>query len=215
MYHHRDSIPFKALINNPQPGITFRKAALSRQMIMLFATYFFILFCLQMIMIHLVNYATDIGISPLQAASFISIIGAVSIAGRLLMGRASDKIGVTNSLLICCILTAVSLTILPFITSPWQFILFAVIFGFAYGGEIPQMPLFICHFFGIRAMAALMGLLTFVSNIGGALGAWVGGVIYDSLLNYQASFAIAGIASLGALMIAIVLKRYSKGQKRL
>jgi hypothetical protein len=34
-----------------------------------------------MVMVHLVNYATDLGISPLAAAGLISLIGVISIGG--------------------------------------------------------------------------------------------------------------------------------------
>ena len=110
---------------------TLRQAALSKEMILLVIVFSMLFFCMQMVMIHLVNYATDIGINSLQAAGLISIIGVVSIAGRLTMGSSSAKIGTHNALIICISLCLVALAWLLLCKSITQFYIFAVIFGFA------------------------------------------------------------------------------------
>ena len=57
--------------------------------------FLFLLFniCVQLILVHLVNYSTDLGIDPFTAATVVSVIGIGSIAGRLFMGSMSDRIG--------------------------------------------------------------------------------------------------------------------------
>ena len=192
---------------NHAPEKSFKEAAFSKEMFMLNTIFSFILFCMHMVMIHLVNYATDMGISSLKAAGFISAIGVVSIAGRLIMGSASARIGTHNSLLICNVLRIISLFWLFFCRSSVDFYIFAVIFGFAYGGEIPQMPLFIGGLFGVKSMAALMGLLIFVSNILGALGPYTGGKIYDLTSHYQYAILAAFIFSIFALILALRFKK--------
>lgn len=186
--------------------VTMGAAIRSQKMIITTIVFFLFIFCLQVIMAHLVNYATDVGISPFQAATFVSLIGIVSIAGRLVMGSASDKIGINNSLLLCCAMLSVSLVMLLFTKSIWAFYLFAVVFGFAYGGEMPQIPMFVGHFFGTKSMAALVGFILSITGIGGALGPWVGGKLYDITLNYQLAFIVTIAASLVALGLSFVLK---------
>ncbi len=200
----------KARLVVSQSGVPLITAARSKQMIMIFTIFFLFVFSLQMIIIHLVNYATDVGISPLAAATFVSLIGAVSVAGRLVMGVWSDRIGSNNVVVLCCLLLAISLIWLPFVRTLWAFYLFAILFGFAYGGEVPQMPMLVSQYFGTRAMATLVALTSFVANIGGALGPWEGGKIFDVTLSYQLAFIIAALASLFALVMTFVLKRYSK-----
>lgn len=197
-------------LSTGRPDMSLKTAVRSEKLWMLFLIFSLFVFCLQIIMVHLVNYATDIGISQLVAATFISTIGLVSIAGRVLIGIGSDKFGSNNALVFCCALLSISLIWLLFTRTLWGFYLFAIVFGFAYGGEIPLIPMFIGQFFGTRSMAALIGLLLFVSNIGGALGPWVGGKIFDMTMNYQLAFVITAIASLAALVAAFVLKKYSK-----
>ena len=185
---------------------TLRQAAFSKEMILLVIAFSMLFFCMQMVMIHLVNHATDIGIDSLQAAGLISIIGVVSIAGRLTMGSASARIGTANTLIICISLCIAALAWLLFSKSIVQFYIFAVVFGFSYGGEIPLIPLFIGEFFGVRAMAALIGLLLFSGNVIGAIGPLLGGKIFDLTASYRCAFATALVAAVMALLTAFILK---------
>lgn len=190
-----------------ETGLTMQAAARYKPLWMLFFAYFLFNFCLQMVMVHLVNYATDIGIVSLIAATFISIIGVGSLLGRLIMGTASDRIGSNNALLICCTIIMTTLVFLVFAEEVWMFYLFAIVFGFAYGGEVPQMPALVGRFFGLRAVAALVGVVVFGATIGGAIGAWVGGQVFDVTQSYQVAFTIAAIASLFAVTITLLLKK--------
>jgi MFS family permease len=154
----------------------------------------------------LVNYATDIGMNPLAAAALISIVGAVSIAGRLLTGVGSDKIGLNSTLIFTRVFLILSFLCLIFIKSFWSFYLFAAIFGLCYGGEIPQIPLFVGKYFGTKAMATLVGLAMFVTCLGGAIGPWLAGLIFDSTHSYQGAFIAGAIASVASLILILVLK---------
>jgi MFS family permease len=81
---------------------------------MIILIYFLFNFSLQMIMVHLVNHATDLRIDPFLASTLLSVIGITSILGRLIMGTASDRIGGVNALTICCVIVVVSLVWLIF-----------------------------------------------------------------------------------------------------
>jgi MFS family permease len=190
-----------------ETGLSMKEAAHCKPLWMLFSVYLLFNFCLQMVMVHLVNYATDIGIASLIAATFISIIGVGSFLGRLLMGTASDRIGGNNALLISCTIMVTTLVFLIFTGEVWMFYLFAIVFGFAYGGIVVQMPSLIGYFFGLRAVAALVGVVVFGSTIGGALGSWVAGQVFDITQSYLLAFAIAAIASFTAVITTLTLKK--------
>ena len=194
-------------VNAAETGVTLRAAVLYKPLWVLFSIFFLFNFCLQMVMVHLVNYATDIGIASLIAATFISIIGLGSFVGRLLMGIASDRIGASNVLLICCIIMMAALVFLIFTRELWMFYFFAIVFGFAYGGEVPQMPVLVGRFFGLRAVAALVGVVVFGATIGGAIGAWVGGQVFDITQSYQLAFNIAAVTSFISVVLTLMLKK--------
>ena len=165
---------------------------------------------IQIIMVHLVSYATDAGISPLVAATFIGVIGAVSIVGRLLTGVGADKTGIYPTLIFTRIFLITAFVVLLFTRPVWSFYLFAVIFGFPYGGEIPQIPLFVGKYWGTKSMATLVGLNTFVITVGGAIGSWGAGKIYDTTHSYHWAFIAGGIAALVSLLLILVLMHQSR-----
>jgi MFS transporter, OFA family, oxalate/formate antiporter len=169
-------------------------------------------FGVQIIMVHLVNYATDMGINPLTAATLISTVGAISIAGRLTTGVGADKIGLHNTLVMTRCFLVISFLCLIFSRTLWSFYLFAVIFGLCYGGEIPQIPLFVGKYWGTNGMATLMGLNAFITNIGGALGPWISGIIFDNTRSYQMAFIAGAIAGMGSLILILILRRKTRKQ---
>jgi MFS family permease len=191
----------------PPAGITLGQVIKDSRMMLFMGAVLLFFFSIQIIMVHLVSYATDVGIDPLVAATFISVIGAVSIAGRLLTGIGTDKTGIYNILIFTRIFLVVSFICLVFTRTLWSFYLFAVIFGFPYGGEIPQVPLFIGKYWGTKSMATLVGLNLFVITIGGALGAWGAGKIYDATHSYQGAFIAGGVAGLISLLLILILRR--------
>jgi len=169
---------------------------------LLFSVFFLFTFCNQMVMTHLVNYATDAGITPLLAATLVSGLGLSGMTGRLLMGFASDRIGSINVLILACLGMVPALVLLIYARELWMLYIFTMIYGFSYGAEVPQQAALIGRFFGLRAV--LVGILQSASNIGGALGSWLGGKVYDVTRSYQIAFLVAGAAIVSALVITIV-----------
>ena len=79
-----------------------------------------------------VKHAQDAGIDPLVGATFLSVIGAGSIVGRMAMGSISDRIGRKLSIIICLLLLAIMMFWLIKIRTVWAFYVFSAIFGFGY-----------------------------------------------------------------------------------
>jgi MFS family permease len=188
-------------------GASLRDALKDSRMWLILASFLLFFFGTQMILVHLVNYATDVGIEPLQAATFVSVIGLISIAGRLSTGVVSEKIGLYLTLILMCLAMMASFIILIFSRSPWAFYLFAVLFGIPYGGEATQIPLVISRFFGTRVMATLMGVTVFIIGLGGALGPWLAGKIFDTTDSYNWAFVAGAVASAGSMIIIFILQR--------
>lgn len=195
-------------------SLTLREAIRTRPMWFVGLFYFFINICVQVIIVHLANYATDQGISTLTAATLISMIGIGGILGRLAMGGVSDKIGSYNSLIIMCLLLLFSLVWLIFSKELWMLYVFAIFFGFAYGGEVPQMPLLIGHLFGLQAVMALTGATSAATRAGGALGSWTGGKIFDITHSYSTAFMMTAVTAFLALIISLALKKMKVNTKR-
>jgi predicted MFS family arabinose efflux permease len=83
------------------------------------------------------------------------------------------------------------------------------------GSPIPQLPLFIGKYFGTKNMATLVGFSLFVRSIGGVLGAWAAGVIFDITKSYQGAFIAGAMAGLLSLILILFLKRLSRIKDKL
>lgn len=179
------------------------------RMILLMISFFFFFFSVQIVMVHLVNYATDMGITPLIAATFISVIGAVSIISRLATGTGSDKLGIQNIMILTRIFLIIAFVCLIFSHTLPTFYLFAILFSLPYGGEVPQIPLFIGKYFGIKSIATLVGINLFIITVGGAFGSWIAGLIFDNTGNYEWAFIAGALAGAVSLISILILRAQS------
>lgn len=205
-----DTSPANDIKQTQSESIPLGEAIRDSRLLLITVMFFLFFFGIQIVMVHLVNYATDVGIQPLVAATFISVIGAVSIASRLSIGVIAEKIGLYKSLVLLCISLAASFILLIFTRSAWSFYLFAVVFGIPYGGEVTQIPLVVGRFFGTHAMATLMGITVFFISLGGALGSWLAGAIFDYTRSYNGAFIAGAAAAIGVLGIIWLLKKQGR-----
>lgn len=165
--------------------------------------YFFTNLPIHMIMIHIVPYATDLGISKTLAASSLGLIGGISVLGRIGMGIASEKIGWKNGLFLCCLISGLMLFWLIGVRNLWMLSVFALFYGFFYGGKITTIPGLIGFFFGTKSLGEIIGTIHAVSLLGGIIGPVLGGYIFDRTGSYQLAFLIAALAFLTAAILTL------------
>ncbi len=197
------------------PGIqfTFKEAIRTRQFWLISITYFIATYVTQSIMIHIVAYATDNGISVGSAAGLVSTIGGVSIVGRIVMGGASDRIGNKRALLVSFVVLVAALSWLQFAGGLWMLYLFAGVYGFAHGGMYAVMSPLVAEMFGTTYLGANFGMVMLFNQTGGALGPLAAGRIFDVTHSYKLAFLIALIAGISALILTGTLKQVkSKGK---
>ncbi len=187
-------------------NMTLRQVVRTRQFWILSATYFLIWYATQSAMIHVAPRGVDIGLTVGEAARIVSLIGAASIAGRLTMGTAGDRIGSRWAVVICMVVLSVALIWLQFANQPWMLYVFAPIYGFAHGGSFAIVSPLVAELFGIRSHASNLGLLFFIGMTGGALGPIITGRIYDVSHSYQYAFVIMLAAAIAALVLAASLR---------
>jgi len=197
----------------PPGGNPVAIALRDSRMWLIIVAFLFFFFGVQIVIIHIVNYATDVGIDPLVAATFVSVIGLVSIFSRLFTGVIAEKIGLYLSLAITCVALAAVFVLLMFTRSVWAFYFCAVIFGIPYGGETTLIPLAIGRFFGTRHMTTLMGIGLFGINIGGASGAWLAGWVFDKTESYNGAFIAGAVCAAISITAVLLLKRQDELRK--
>lgn len=185
-----------------EEGLLPREAIRIKQFWTISLAYFTVVFCLLTIIVHIVPHATDIGISETKAAGILSTIGGVSMAGRVTIGTASDKIGSKRAMIICFIMLITSLLWLQIARELWMLYLFALVYGFAHGGFYTLVSPLIARLFGTKAHGAIFGIVYFAGTVGGSIGPVLAGRFFDITQSYQTVFGIlAGLSFTGLLLI--------------
>lgn len=148
---------------------------------------------------HLVPFALDLGMDPMQAATVLSLLGAFSVAGTLGIGAISDRIGCKNPLAAIYFsrFLAFPLLLTPLAASNFGFIyVFAMVMGFGQLATLPLASLLTRKIWGQQSMGVILGTILLSHQIGAAIGVYLGGAIFDVTGNYNLVFAMASGLSL-------------------
>ncbi len=196
-----------------EEGLALREAIHTMQFWAIFAIFLIAVFCIQTITIHIVRHAMDLNIPMTSAAGILSIVGGVSIAGRLVMGSASDRVGVKWALVVCFLILVTALSWLQFARELWMFYLFAAVYGFGQGGFFALLSPAVAELFGMRSQGAILGAVIFGYTIGGAIGPLLAGRIFDITSSYRLAFLINTVLSIVGLILALLLRPISKERR--
>jgi MFS family permease len=162
-------------------------------------------FDLLLVLTHIVPHATDLGFSAGEAATVLSLMGGMSIVGKVLMGKVSDSISRKTAAIACSLLQGGATIWLIWSQDLWMFYLFAAAFGFAYGGIVPVVAALTSDIFGLRNIGTIIGVLNVGWGLGAAIGPAIGGFIFDVRDSYFIAFLLGGTAMLiAAMLISLV-----------
>ncbi|MFC1955682.1 MFS transporter [Chloroflexota bacterium] len=165
-------------------------------------------FCLfglgeHIVIAHHVAFSIDAGYSGIYAASVLALFGVMFTCGSF-AGLVSDWIGreITLTLGTLSCISAIAVIMLMGDTSqPWMLYYYAIAFGFGIGVSAPTIVASVTDIFQGPKAGALIGFVWSSFAVGGAIGPWLGGFIFESYHSYLpafilaiASFAIAGVA---------------------
>ncbi|MBI2871701.1 MAG: MFS transporter [Chloroflexi bacterium] len=148
--------------------------------------------------VHQVPYLESIGFTTTQAVSSLGVYTLLSVFGRLGGGWAMDFLDkrlVLAGLLAC---EALAFLVLANITTYWQVVPFAFLYGTAFGGSIPARGVVISSYFGTRSFGGIQGLSQSAAVLGGTLGPVIMGWDFDVNGSYTRSvyflMAVAALA---------------------
>jgi sugar phosphate permease len=143
--------------------------------------------------------------SQQDAAWIISLVLALSIVGRLLMGWLADRMPKRHVMLLIYLLVAASIPLLFFASTPVAMYAFAVVFGLGLGGEYLIIPLIAAELFGVRVLGRLLGVVLTADGVAEAVSPMLIGYLRDVTGSYRLGFftliaiALAGAAAVAAL----------------
>jgi MFS family permease len=155
---------------------------------------------------HMVTHAIDRGVPAMAAATVLGVAGLSSLGGRIVCGIVADRVGAKRTLLVGLSVQAIAVIFYVVTQGLVSFYALAVVFGAAYGGVMPLYAVLVREYFGERIMGAAFGAVGLVATFGMALGAWVGGLLYDASGSYSWLFVGSFAIGLGAVAIAATFR---------
>jgi MFS family permease len=146
-----------------------------------------------LVIAHQVKFATDLGFSSILAASVFAMFGIVSIAGQV-CASVSDIIGREKTVTIAVVLVVGAMVALMSVKDTsqlWLLYVYATCSGFATGLYTPQVFAGVADIFHGKDIGLITALLVTGLGIGGAIGPWLGGHIYDATRSYHIAFIVS------------------------
>jgi len=151
---------------------------------------------------HLPTEVGLCGLSPSVASWSLALIGLANIVGSLLAGSCVNLY--RSKYVLAFMYGSRAVLIALYLVAPkteWTFYAFAVGLGLTWLATVPPTAALVGKLFGIRYLATLFGLTLLSHQIGGFLGAYLGGLVFEANNDYQWMWwADIGLSALAALI---------------
>lgn len=171
------------------------------------------------VQIHQTRYLLEIGISAIEASFALGLVGLAGVIGQIYFGYLSDRIGrewvwtiAASGFAICYLL----LLVLEYQIN--SVVLYGMVFvqgalGYALASVFGSMP---ADLFQGRRYGEILGVMSLLALMGGGIGPWLTGYLYDLNDNYRAAFwvaiALCGVSIFSVWMTAPRKRRLVAGQ---
>ena len=178
-----------------------------RSYTLLFFGFFVCGFHVQFIQTHLPAYITDEGLAPIIGAWSLALIGLFNIGGSFFSGWSGQIY--SKPKLLAAIYASRAAVIALFIFTPLSgtsVLVFSAAMGILWLSTVPLTTGLIAQTQGLKFLSTLAGLVFFSHPVGGFLGAWLGGRLYDLTGNYEAMWIAAILFGLAATIIHLPIK---------
>lgn len=187
-------------------SLTVRQALHAVQFWIICGINLTLVFCLLIVMVHIVPHAHDLGLSAAIASGLLSAIGAVSMLGRLITGFAVDRYGARAAMIVSYGLLLIGLLWLQLSDRFWMLCVFACIYGLAHGGFFTAISPLVAELFGIKTHGTLFGVVVFFGTVGGAIGPLTAGYVFDLSGSYRSIFWLMIALAVFGLALSLLLK---------
>ena len=179
--------------------------------LLLTAGFFVCGFHVAFIATHLPGVVAACGLPPEVGAWSLSLIGLFNIAGSFASGWAIGRWRMKSVLSV--LYAARAIAVLGFVLAPkttTTFLIFAIVLGVTYLSTVPPTVGLVGKLHGIRYVATLFGIVMLSHQVGGFLGAWLGGQVFERTGSYDWLWYIDIMLAVGAALIHMPIKEAPK-----
>jgi len=162
------------------------EAFVHRSYVLLVLGFFTCGFQLAFITVHMPAYLVDRGLSAQVGGWTIATIGLFNIVGSVSAGWLGDRMPKRYLLsFIYFIRAAAILAFISFPVTTVSCLVFGATMGLMWLSTVPPTNGIIAVMFGTRWLATLGGFAFFSHQVGGFLGVWLGGIVFDRTGSYN------------------------------
>ena len=160
--------------------------------------------------LHVYPYVTDLGHSPVIAATVMSVIASMQLASPLPWGLLAERMDVRVAAMLRFVIQAIGLGLA--ISTSNLFCLYAgfFLYGIGLGGNMVLPEILWANYFGRRSLGTVRGLGILISQGLAAAGPPFFGFLFDITRGYGLSFAIFGCALITSAFLSLMLKPPTK-----
>jgi predicted MFS family arabinose efflux permease len=162
------------------------RATRDRSYLLLSAGFFVCGFHVAFIATHMPGVVAACGLSPEIGAWSLAVVGLFNILGTLAIGWAIGRYRMKY--LLSALYATRGVAVLLFVLAPKTvtvLMLFSIVIGLTYLATVPPTAGLVAKLHGARYMSTLFGLVMLSHQVGGFLGAWLGGVAFQSMGSYD------------------------------
>ncbi len=145
------------------------------------------------VMLGVVVYATEVGVTLQDASWIVSLYSLSSVASRFGTPILADMWGGKWAMTLAYSVQGLTVALLFWAHDPWQFYVFAVLFGLGLGGEMSAFLVVNRQYYGMGPVRTVYGFQSMGSGVGMALG----GLLVAVTVDYFGTFNVAWLISLG------------------
>lgn len=188
-------------------GVAIKRALNDRSYVLLGVGFFVCGFHVAFLGTHLPNVVAMCGLPPSISAWSLGILGLFNIVGSLSMGWAVGRWRMKS--LLSLVYAARAVGVMVFLASPKTatvMLIFAAFMGLTFLSTVPPTAGLVAKFFGPANMATLFGIVMLSHQLGGFLGAWLGGKVFTMTGSYDTIWIIDIVLAIGAALIHMPIK---------
>ncbi|MBP7565809.1 MAG: MFS transporter [Burkholderiaceae bacterium] len=188
-------------------GEALRAALRLPSFLMLSAGFFVCGFHVAFLATHLPGVIASCGLPVQLGAWALALIGLFNIVGSFGVGWAVGRWRMKS--LLSLIYAVRGLAVLAFVLAPKNeatVLLFAAVMGVTFLSTVPPTAGLVARFFGPSNMAMLFGVVMLAHQVGGFLGAWLGGRVFEATGAYDWIWYVDIVLAAGAALIHLPIR---------
>jgi MFS family permease len=156
---------------------------------------------------HLPGVIASCGLPVQYGAWSLAVLGLFNVIGSLGIGWAVGRWRMKS--LLSLVYATRALAVLAFLLAPKTgvvMLMFAAVMGLTFLSTVPPTAGLVAKFFGVGNMATLFGVVMLTHQVGGFLGAWLGGKVFEATGSFDWVWYLDILLAVGAALIHLPIR---------